>query len=216
VRALAIASVTVTVLGLTTAPAHAETWRGQDASGDVKSFQVDLLKPCKPPTDETALPDDRRHDLTTLAVAHGADAVSVQLGLRDVVPHDRGTSYELVVRTPDGMYDVQVTTSSSGRTVSSFATAKVTHDPGCAYLDTHQRRCRGFTAKIDPQQDQVAVTVPRTCLGEPRWVRVGAWVAGFDPDSGSVEDPVVPVTFDAAGSRGGVITVLPPFGPKVH
>ena len=215
-RAIAIVSAAVTVLGLTTAPAQAATWRGQDASGDVKSFQVDLLKPCKPPVDEGTLPDDRRHDLTTLAVALGAEGLSVQLGLRDVVPHDRGTSYELVVRTPDGMYDVQVTTSSSGRTVSSFATAKVTLDPGCAYLDTHQRRCRGFTAKIDPQQDLVTVTVPSACLGEPRWVRVGAWVAGFDPDSGSVEDPVVPVTFDAWGARGGEITVLPPFGPTVH
>ena len=74
--------------------------------------------------------------------------------------------------------------------------------------------CDGPRANLLPKTDQLVVTIPRVCLGEPKWVRVAAQVTGYTkPDA---EGPPI-LSSDFWAPRGVERKgFLPPFGPRVH
>lgn len=217
-RSLRLLLLCLTMLALTAPAAHAERWHGRDASGDVRSFQVDLGdSPCVTVTGGDRVPGDRRRDLTRLTVDHGSDVITVDLALRDVAKRDRDTSYEAVIRTPAQLYLLAVYSGPHVHRVVDFQSARVRHDhDGCFFLGVHDRACEGLDVLPDPSADLLTVQVPRTCLGTPRWVRVGA-SAGALTSSRPGSSTVIRVEGDSWGSRDeDLFKGLPQLSPRVR
>jgi len=228
VRALAIASVTVTVLGLTTAPAHANTWSAKDRRADVRATVIPVAVPsradaCPEPREHRA-PSDRRRDILSLEVDHGTDAVVIALGMRDVARRDAVTTYDFHVRTPKAAYQIDVFPSTAALPAESGnATVFLTKEPDypapsdikdCAFGTVSTvLPCEGIGGDIDPRLDRIVVTVPRQCLRQPAWVRVAAEVYGHaHPKEGRLT-----LFTDYWGPHGVQRHgFLPPFGPRVH
>jgi hypothetical protein len=225
VRTLAALAVVVPValLGAVTAqPATADTWRGHDAKGDVRAFDFDISSDCEELTPRGPVPQDERRDITGLAVDHGLDTVVVTASLRDVVRRDRQTSYQFVVRTPDRTYEVQVYAGPGGQTGVDLASVRAVRDPDfpeCSpILESHDRTCDTLVADLDPGADTLTATIPRSCLGDPRWVRVGVSAGGFDARGLGPNTTVIRIVGDVWGPRGVDLTelLLAPTGPRVH
>ena len=200
------------------APALAESWRGHDARGDVRSYVVEFDAQCEEIPPGEPEPGDRRRDITRLSVDHGAEDVVIEMDLREVVRHDKGTTYEAFVRTPDRIYEVSVFSVSNRAPEVSVSTVRVGRDPGCgpALVGGQIVECDEVGADVDPQADRVSITIPRACLQAPRWVRVGALAGGFDP--GQLTDGSTSVTIwaDVWGPAGTTLgALLPPSGPRV-
>jgi hypothetical protein len=220
VRTTSVLAVTGALLALAAAPATAERWHGRDAKQDVRAYDIDITSTCDDIIEKAVLPHDRRRDITRLSVDHGADSVVVILALRDVGRHDRETSYDVAVRTRDRLYDVEVYTGRRGKAEVDFASLRPVRDPDAPecgrVLTAHARECVGLVADLAPAANTLTVTIPRPCLGDPGWVRVGAASGGFDIDSLSFGATVVSVSIDTWGPRGsGLSTLVPPLGPRV-
>ena len=161
-------------------------------------------------------PGDKRRDLTRLSADHQADDVVVELALRDVAQKDENTSYSVFVRTPGRMYTVAVYVTS-GEVQSSLSTIKVKDDPECGPGTVENKvDCEGLVVDRDSEADLVSTTIPRTCLGAPRWVRVGGLVAGLDLKHPSGGAEQLTITADYWGPAGTTIRQLPPVGPKLR
>jgi hypothetical protein len=137
--------------------ANAQTWRHTDATGDVQSVAGDADTP-------TPAPDAVDPDATSVRVSHGPRKVTVRTQFQDLAKaSDSFYAFLLQVRTNErvhrqlevdagpGMWHGQVTFSSP---------RKVLH-------------CRGLARSIDYTANTVTVTIPRSCLSNPRWVQVG-------------------------------------------
>lgn len=153
--ALVPAVATATLLCV---PATAAQDTAHDPTGDVLRLNQDAAS--------TLVPDRRRGDLVAVRSVHGPRNVTVTMryahlsaggpgrivhsvGLttdRDVAGDDSiGVSLAVGPRNPEGRLDF-------------FS------PDGCADL----------TSSVDYTADRVRFLIPRSCLGSPRWVRVGA------------------------------------------
>lgn len=220
-RTTSFLALTGVLLALSTAPATAESWHGRDAKQDVRAYDIKVTSTCEDITPRAALPHDRRRDITRLGVDHGVDSVVVALDLRDVGRRDRRTSYDVALRTRDRLYDMQIYPGRQGMAQVDFASLRPVRDPDAPecgrVLTVQDRGCAGLVADLAPAANTVTVTIPRTCLDDPRWVRVGAVSGGFDRGGLSFNGKVVTVSSDTWGARGsGFTTLVPPLGPRVH
>lgn len=153
----------LTALALLAAPvatagtAHAGTWSHQDARGDVMRFSM---------TDDgetiTRDPSDKTTDITRISVNHSARKVTVTLKVRDLTRGDAMVVGRLV--TPKSDFSVLVVRSAEMR---MFTLTDQDADEVAV-------RCRGKKISLDAALDRIRLTLPRTCLGSPKWVRAGA------------------------------------------
>jgi hypothetical protein len=212
----------VAVLAASAGPASAETWHARDGHGDVRSYHLDLTQECEAITGGERVAQDRRRDITRISVDHGSDALVAKIGLRDVPPRGRGMNddYDVELRTPDHTFEVSVLASASGRVETSLLMVRRSRDPDAPRcgprLESHDFDCAGLAAEVDRRSNSVSVTVPRMCIGDPRWVRVGAVASGLG-EGGFGDGSDVMVLLDAWGPSEFPITrLLPPLGPPVH
>lgn len=118
-------------------------------------------------------------DLTSLRVGH-RDRRLVLRYAATTLPRLATDRYDLMiagsgVRTPDGHYYVTYYGDSSR---TGVMVGRANHEP---------TRCRGVRSGVDWSAATVRVSVPRRCLGDPRWVQVAstlayAWPGGGDSD----------------------------------
>lgn len=151
--AMTLASAPLAVTG----QAHAATWTQQDARGDV--LAISQSAGSEKETVEPA-PEDTATDITRFTVNHTARKVALVLRVRDLRHGDTMVSARLV--TPRGAYDVLAFRSADLR-MFGVSAANGTDVP-----------CRGKKLRLDTVRDLIRITVPRACLGGPRWVRAGA------------------------------------------
>ena len=211
------------LLAASAGPASAETWHARDGHGDVRSYHLDLTQECEAITGGERVAQDRRHDITRISVDHGSDALVATIGLRDLPRRGPGMNYDydVEVRTPDHMFDVSLLAPAARRRVETgLLMVRRSRDPDAPRcgprLEAHDRDCAGLAAEVDRRSNSVSVTVPRVCLGGPRWVRVGAVAAGLG-GGGFGDGSDVVVLLDAWGPSEFPITrLLPPLGPRVH
>ena len=108
----------------------------------------------------TAAPEQRVGDVLRMRVAHRHEAVTVRLVFADL--RRAGSAfYELDLRTDKGAASAQV---EAGRH----------HWAGRQHLwaaDGNQLTCAGMTHRIDYDANVVTLRIPRSCLGDPTWVR---------------------------------------------
>jgi hypothetical protein len=220
IAALAVATV------LAPAAAHAERWAGGDPRGDVQGWHFDPEpQPCGT-TSEIDATQNTNSDLTGLVVRHNRTAVRLSLRFRDLDPAlEQATMIHIATTARRGWFliiDRFRGRSGNFRVVSYLAKEPNYPDPedlgdGCGNFGffVTSSPCR-IRPEIDLDADVVTATVRRSCLGNPRWVRVGVdafgWVDPEDPHDKSF------ISYsDEWGVRDDSASPwLPPFGPKVR
>jgi hypothetical protein len=74
--------------------------------------------------------------------------------------------------------------------------------------DRRTARCRGITHTVDYARETISVSVPRSCLGNPRWVQVTPGAVGMTPagdvyvDNGYDSTSNEPTRWSAKVKRG--------------
>jgi hypothetical protein len=217
-----VAVVLVAVVSTATPSASAETWKAPDIIGDVTSFSHTAEPaPCGT-NQESTDPSDLLRDVTGLRVDHGHEAVIIRLSMGEVGSRDTDTHWIFHLQVPAGAFIVDVNRfHPHGHLRASFS--KEPHYPdapppgdacGSDYLViTTGRECEGLAARAHTNRDVVEVSVPRGCLKQPRWVKVGAEVyGGFTGDADNFtirDDEWTPPGVARTG-------FLPPYGPRVR
>ena len=186
---------------LAPATAHAEKVGTTDPAADVV-----YLGETEQRADDTSnlvpAPDNLTTDIVRTVVDHREARLRVRIDLREL---GRARTYFafVQVRTPAGTFEVE--TDDLGRRPKAALSRR-----GRAV------ECGQLGATTDRAAARVVITVPTSCLGSPRWVRVGVGVASLETMTGAdgVEQTVV-LADDAhrAGSVGHD-DVAP--GPKVR
>ncbi len=164
------ASATAETPALTTASVqrhHHESHRvvHHDARGDVVLFNEKTEK-------RAPAPDDRATDITTTLVDHRAHRLVVHTRVR----HLSRAGYRFLIseiRTSDGRHyelDLDYSAHPIGARVS------LVRSPGTDV------RCPGASWAINRSANRVDASIPSSCLGDPRWVRVGVAMVGAPLD----------------------------------
>jgi hypothetical protein len=166
--AVSVAALTTAALVATALPAVAEQASHRDATGDVVLLGGE-------DGSVTPQPGWKPGDIERIDVTHGAHRVRVRLAFRDVARRT-DDAYIYKIRTPQRRFWIDGFTDSS-------------RPQGHFFLSTNRRkppRCAGLRHRIDYTNEQVRVSVPRRCIGDPARVRVGAavqtWIWTDDPD----------------------------------
>jgi len=134
------------------------TWR--DDTGDV--YSLSLADESTP----SPAPGEAESDITSVTIRHGAAAVMVTVRLRSLPPR-----FDTV--------GLKIKTSSSGPAYLATASA----GPGMKIWQLSKGgvgkpiQCRGYHVGFKVAADVIQARIPRACLGNPRWVRVGAMVS---------------------------------------
>jgi hypothetical protein len=186
VRSALVVAAAITVPLVPTA-AHADKYVHLDAPGDVVSFTS---------TSDTAAPDQTNGDITRSTVRHRARKVVLTMRFRDL----NGSGYTV--------YAYAIRTGKMTRHVSLVTIPG--HHRGKVLMTTAKGktvRCR-TTRSIDYTANTATVGIPRSCLGRPRWVKVGM---------GMVTSPTEKFTTgfgDDAGTNGDFNSLA--WSPRVH
>lgn len=154
------AVVAAAALAATTAPAHADSHVSRDARGDV----VQLAAADDESLAEPA-PGRKEGDVLRMRVTHGERAVHATIRYHRL-SKPRGDDL--------GLHLLSLKTSK-GRLADAVVVTDRRNPQGdviWAWGDA-PRTCPGLRTHIDYAADRVRLTVPRSCLGEPRWVRGG-------------------------------------------
>lgn len=177
--------------------AHAERLATPDAVGDV--VRTTFVEGSE--DTYTAAPDETAFDVTRTVVTHHAARLRVTVRFRDLHPTRSHLTY-VKVRTPDGRYEIFL---DRGRGEDSVDFAG---RPG-------MQDCDGLRWSASNTTDRVAVSLPTSCLGSPRWVQVGVGAAGPETvDGDSVDEDGAYLADEAL--RTGVVRSSVRVGSKVR
>ncbi|GAA4102148.1 hypothetical protein ACFFOS_04300 [Nocardioides kongjuensis] len=172
----------LSVIGLSAAPllssagvAVADTWSHADATGDV----LDLALFDGDVTGTTPAPDRAEGDIQAVVVKHTRRDVRVRTAMR-ALPAARGWVTVGHVVTPRGRYEARAIWLVKGGRVLVLV-----RKPG---RKETVRRCDGLRGVYDRSAATVAMRIPRSCLGNPRWVRVNVSVYDWNGDSSTLAD----------------------------
>lgn len=130
----------------------------------------------------SAAPGTTITDIITTSVDHGADVVTVDVAFTDLRPRQY---LDL---------SAYVTTDSTGSRLPTQATA-VTY-LGDSSIDIYYEgdppsRCPAATVAVDYDINTLTMSIPRGCLGEPRWIEAKVRAATMRPEAmGSRRDAV--------------------------
>lgn len=186
----AVAAVLGLVLTAVVLPAHAGTQSKDDAAGDVRLVQT----PDSPGATPSSKPrrKDRAHDVVWSRADYGDGKLRLTTEVRELA--DDGYIAVWVVKTKTARWWVRYDKSTAPAEVAlSIAGGG---DSPC-----------DLGSSASDRTDRVRVTVPRTCLGNKRWIRYGA-IVGIERPAGLLFDD---------GRRKGDFLVNDAFlGPKVR
>jgi hypothetical protein len=220
------AALAVFAIVLAPTAVHAERWSGGDPRGDVAGWHYEPEPaPCGIST-EVDGSTNTNEDITRLVVRHTRTEVRLIARFRDLDPAlEQGISFHIATKARRGWFlhiDRFWDRRSDRFRVMGFL-AKEPNYPDPEDLD----ECGGFaflsvvlpcrtSPRVDLDANEVRTAVPRSCLKNPRWVRVGTsahgWIAPEDP-----ADPSGDSFSDEWGVRDDSMSIwLPPFGPKVR
>lgn len=186
-----VVAIAVAAVALTPTAAHAKRYTYADPAGDVVSIAGESETQTPEPTRENG-------DVISSAVIHKGRKVVMQLRYRDLSPSTETHAHGFLVRTPSMRRDIILVATDSmwgGRVVMTKPNGK-------------KVRCQ-VRKKLDYAANTATVAVPRSCLGNPRWVQVGmaaVMFTGFDASDLQYVD-------DAQATGLGA---KPVFGPKVR
>jgi hypothetical protein len=146
-------------------------------------------------------PDNLTVDVVRTVVDHDVRRLRVRVDLREL-GRERQYFAVLSVRTPTGTF--QVETQDLGRRPKAELTRR-----------GRSVECPRLRSVSDRTSSRATVTIPASCLGDPRWVRVGVGVAVLTTATNAEGVEEVVVLADDA-HRAGDIRDRIALGPKVR
>ncbi|KQV73477.1 hypothetical protein ASC64_18740 [Nocardioides sp. Root122] len=174
---LTTVALAATLLALSAGSASADRWWGADRAGDVKQWSYSPEPPpCGTFAEETT-PQDASTDIVGLSVRHEGDTVEMRAHLRNLTGWgDRWITFE--IQTDRRPYSVTIPRNPAKHPEDVWLMdASDVPEPAdeCGGTGTLNFGvpCEGLTTSASSREDYVAVVVPRSCLGSPRWVKVG-------------------------------------------
>lgn len=161
--ALALAPIAVLTALVGAAPAQAQSRTAYDARHDVVGDREGRE------TITTPRPGRREGDVVEVRTTYAGSAlVVVQDYVRLTRPRSGDMSAHFVsVRTNEGLR-ADLTVYVDGRTRDWQG------ERSWEVAGRDSARCAGLRTRIDYTADTVRVRIPRSCLSDPRWVRVGS------------------------------------------
>jgi hypothetical protein len=161
----------LTVAGMS--PASAAYWAYDDAVGDVVSYTYD--ESTDTDSGPNPQPANTITDITRFTASHKARRVVLTATLRDITAASGTMMYQ--VRTGQRTYDAVQRLGTSREKGPVF---------GLYRNDQRTRvRCSGARTSVDRTSEEAMVSIPRSCLGRPSWVRVGGHAYNLtESDSG--------------------------------
>ncbi len=173
-RQLLTAALAAVTLLVPAAPAAAQEFVRTDQRGDLSRVgeDSDVFVP---------LPGRGYPDITRVRFAHRTDAVVVRASFVELHPTGQFLFGGIQVRTPRGrtFFTVMATEGSRG---------------GFLFKD-NQNPCRvGIT--ISYAEELMRVSIPRSCLGDPTWVRLRYGASVLQHDGDEIIDNAGTPTFD--------------------
>ncbi|MBS2937181.1 hypothetical protein KDN32_05445 [Nocardioides sp. J2M5] len=178
------------------APAHAERVVTEDLSGDAEAWVAEQEFQFVPAPQEASV------DVVRTVASFGERRLRVRVHFRDLEVRARH-SVSLLVRTPRSSFLAAAERRSARATTTRFQRRGIGPAP-----------CGGLRADHDGRADVVTVSVPARCIGDPRWVRLGATVTATprtDPDNPST---VFYFADDAHGDTFDDEALA--LGPRIH
>jgi hypothetical protein len=171
-------------------PAHAAGHTTRDAAHDVLSQELDEDLPNRPEPSRT------EGDALSMAVVNGPRLVRIRLHLAKLTRASSGsTVHVFAFRTNEGRR----------ADLSVYVQGKRWQGKRMWSVNGRDRTCRGLRSRIDYDTATVRVAVPRRCLSNPRWVRVGGGTGILAGDRLYADD------VSAAGRIGDDVVL----GPRV-
>ncbi len=187
IAATAAAAVTVSA-AIGTGPAMAETRTTHDARHDVVRLAAD-----GPSTAGHVVHQRRSGDVISMRTTYGHARVRVTLRYATLAP--------VTSKKRQVVHIVTLRTDTGHRSnVSLVVSRNQSQGQRLFERDDSISRCRGLHTRVDYHRDRVRFSIPRACLSNPRWVRVGGgggvltdrWLYADDVSSkGTVQDDLV-------------------------
>jgi hypothetical protein len=157
-------AVALTVAGMS--PASAADWAHEDAVGDVESYTYNFKKDTE--TGPDAEPANTDTDITRFRANHKVRRVVLETTLRDITADSGAMVYQ--IRTGTRVYEAVQRLGTDRGMAPAFRLYRISGK---------RVRCSGVERSVDRTTEQAVVRIPRSCLGHPRWVRVGAIAFNF-------------------------------------
>lgn len=139
------------------------------------------LVPDHPPCEKYVETDGVTRDLTDItgiSARHHRSGVDVVVRFADL-QHSSTQTVTATIATPRRTFAVSRSVERSPGYGSSLSVVEPPPDlpPGeCGYFFAGPPSvpCKGLRTRVDVRRERVSFHVPRTCLGDPAWVRAGA------------------------------------------
>ncbi len=187
---LSVSSLSALALLASVGPAAAESTTTRDAGRDVVSVSTNAEGP------QRVVTARREGDALRMRVTHGTDSIRVAVRLARLSrPNGADAFHALAFRTDRGRADLSIYVQGK-----NWQGDRSWHTPG------RNQACDGLRTRIDYRSDSVVAVVPRACLKDPRWVRVGFGTAVTRGDRLYADDVL----------RDGRIADDLAYGPRVH
>lgn len=202
------AAVALLALGVTAGPANADREVVKDAAKDV------LTSTYTETSGETVAidPADTSNDITRIVVKHGNRRIRIVAHVRDL----RAASEPIltsIVKTNETAYAVMLMRTPLWGSMLDITDVQSEDD---------SVPCSGARQAISAKRDRFLISVPRRCLGNPRWIRASVRVGSFDIIEGETEDDfTISSRDDDARVAGKVPPIYGPgsgksFGPRLY
>jgi len=149
------------------APAHAAKWTHQDSVGDVVA--VESMGPGG--TAPEAAPERTDIDVTKVVARHEGRKLTIKVRTRSAMTGPLSINGE--IRTPRKrllLMSMRLPGFMNSTELWDLKSAK----------DDPTVRCRGLSRSIDKSRRVMTFTVPRSCIGNPKWVRFSLQMSAFD------------------------------------
>lgn len=209
---------------LAPAAAYADGWSGPDQAGDVRGWHYDPEpEPCGTDT-EVDGSAEANEDITRLGVRHTRGAVVITTRFVDLDPGLEQAAF-LYMRTNLGGWWLHVDRferqPGNWRMFTFLA-----EEPDLPHPDDIESECGAvgiillgepcrMARTVDFDLELIRLRVPRSCIGNPRWVRVGVtahrWIDPADP-----EDRSSTTFYDDWDGGVELSPWAPPYGPRVR
>jgi hypothetical protein len=183
----ALVLTAATLIPLMPTAAHADRLVQNDAVGDVVSVSGESATP---------LPDRTEGDIAYSKIRHRDRRVILTMRYRELSTGQ------------DMLHYFAIRTSKMTRYV--YLSASTGHWGGVVQMrNAHDKKVRcHVTKKIDYTANTAMVSVPRSCLGKPRWVKVAMAQASYDASSAT--------TFMIDDARANGNFTRPTWSPRVY
>lgn len=169
--ALALAAVLV----LAPTAAEAKSYVRSDPSGDVVEANTSSNA-------TTKVPARTDGDIVRSAVVHGKGRVTMAVSFRDLVAP---------TTSDDGVVHI-FRVGTNKKRIREFEVVTTGAHPGGVVEVTkgngNRATCRGVAKSVDYTKNTVRLSVPRRCLGRPKWVHVGIGSIKFTSPNAFADD----------------------------